>query len=70
MEHCLAGKFGEALEEVRDAMTDLARSLSLSELADKAYEPYEVSRPKIPAGKKGWGAAGKLDLERIRGMAG
>jgi len=27
---------------------------------------YEQFRPKIPEGKKGWGAAGQLDLDHIR----
>jgi hypothetical protein len=51
-------------------MTALAKSQSKAELADCAYELYEAFRPVIPAGKKGWGAAGKLDLGRIRDLAG
>jgi hypothetical protein len=70
VEGYLAGKFGEALEEVREAMTGLGRSLPLSELAVKAYELYEGFRPEIPPGKKGWGAAGRLHLARIRAMSG
>jgi hypothetical protein len=65
----LENKFGDALDAVRDAMTTLARSLGKTQLADTAYELYELFRPAIPAGKKGWGAAGKLDLERIRSLA-
>lgn len=30
---------------------------------------YEEFRPEIPAGKKGWGVAGGLDLELIERMA-
>jgi hypothetical protein len=30
---------------------------------------YEKFRPEIPPGKKGWGAAGKLDLDCVRKMA-
>jgi hypothetical protein len=50
-------------------MTEFARSLPLSELADRAYALYEAFRPEVPPGKKGWGAAGPLDLTRIRAMA-
>ena len=52
-----------------EALTQLARSLSLSELALRGYELYEAFRPEIPPGKKGWGAAGRLDLDRIRAMS-
>jgi len=69
VERYLAGKFGDALEDAEEAMTALARSLPPSEAASKAYDLYEAFRPQIPRGKKGWGAAGRLDLERIRKMA-
>src|ERR1019366_4826341 len=36
-----------------------------SELAHDAYPLYERFRPEIPAGKKGWGAKGDLDLALI-----
>jgi hypothetical protein len=52
----LEGKSGDALEDVSKAMLELARSLPLSELAEKAYSLYEKFRPHIPPGKKGWGA--------------
>ena len=65
----LESKFGDALEDVSNAMLDLAKSLSPSELAEKAYALYEILRPEIPPGKKGWGASGKLDLDVIRKMA-
>ena len=55
-------KFGEALPEVRLAMVDLARSYSREELAGRAFALYEVFRPAVPKGKKGWGVAGELDL--------
>jgi len=51
-------------------MKELAKSLTPSELAEKAYSLYERFRPEIPPGKKGWSASGKLDLEAIRRMAG
>jgi len=65
----LESKFGDALEDVSDAMLELAKSLPPSELAGKAYGLYEKFRPEIPPGKKGWGASGKLDLDLIREMA-
>jgi hypothetical protein len=51
-------------------MKELAKSLTPSELAEKAYSLYEKFRPEIPPGKRGWGASGKLDLEDIRKMVG
>jgi hypothetical protein len=65
----LESKFGDALDEVYDAMKGLAKSLTPSELPQKAYGLYEKFRPEIPAGKRGWGASGKLELEVIRKMA-
>jgi hypothetical protein len=60
---------GDALEDVSNAMLELARSLAPSQLAEKAYALYEKFRPEIPPGKKGWGASGKLDLDGLRKMA-
>ena len=68
VEACLKSKFGDALDEVTEVMLELARSLPPSELAEKAYALYEKFRPEIPPGKKGWGASGKLDFDRIRKM--
>jgi len=34
-----------------------------------AYVLYERFRPEIPAGARGWGAKGPLDLEHIHRMA-
>jgi hypothetical protein len=65
----LEGRFGDALEEVSNAMLELAESLPPSQLAEKAYTLYERFRPQIPPGKKGGGASGKLDLDLIRKMA-
>jgi hypothetical protein len=65
----LESKFGDALEDVSNAMLELAKSLPPSELVGKAYALYEKFRPEIPPGKKGWGASGKLDLDLIRKMA-
>lgn len=61
----LESKFGEALPEVRQAMTDLARSHSREDLAGRAFALYEAFRPAVPKGEKGWGVAGELDLARL-----
>ena len=66
----LEGKFGDAFAAARNAMAALAKSLPPADLAATAYPLYEKFRPEIPAGKKGWGVAGVLDLGRIRSMAG
>jgi hypothetical protein len=58
----LESKFGDILEDVSNAMLELARPLPPAELAGKAYALYEKFRPEILSGKKGWGASGKLDL--------
>jgi hypothetical protein len=66
----LEGKFGDALGAVEQAMQTLAASRDPGELARSAYSLYEAFRPEVPAGVRGWGAAGVLDLERIRKAAG
>jgi hypothetical protein len=58
----LQDKFGEDLKAVGSAMKKLARAYKPQELAHDAYRLYERFRPDIPAGKKGWGAKGDLDL--------
>ena len=50
-------------------MEKLAKAYKPQELAHDAYRLYERFRPAIPAGVKGWGARGDLDLGRIEGMA-
>jgi hypothetical protein len=62
-------KFGDALPDVRAAMEALARAYPPEQLATKAYALYERFRPAIPEGKKGWGAAGPLNLDAIRALA-
>ena len=62
VERYLEGKFGEHLVAVRQAMAKLATKFSPEELAERAFGLYEKFRPEIPAGVRGWGAAGKLDL--------
>jgi len=65
----LQSKFGDALGAVERAMEELAASLDAEELARSAVSLYEAFRPEVPAGVRGWGAAGVLDLERIRTAA-
>jgi hypothetical protein len=65
----LEGKFGEALPAARSAMAKLARSRTRSVLAADAYRLYTQFRPSIPAGVRGWGAKGVLDLARIAALA-
>jgi hypothetical protein len=65
----LEAKFGEALPAVEHAMLELARAFEPGELARRAYALYEAFRPDVPAGTRGWGAAGVLDLARIRAAA-
>jgi hypothetical protein len=62
VESYLDAKFGDALPTVRSAMKRLATSYAPAELAEVAYPLYESFRPSVPAGKKGWGAKGVLDL--------
>jgi len=65
----LESKFGEALDAVRASMAALAKSLDKDELAASAYSLYESFRPGIPAGVRGWGAKGVLDLAKVRALA-
>ena len=65
----LESKFGDALEDVSNAMAELAKSLPPTQLAQKAYTLYDKFRPEIPPGKRGWGVSGKLDLDLLRRMA-
>lgn len=65
----LAQKFKEHLPEVRQAMQTLAESMPPEELERRGYALYEEFRPEIPEGKRGWGAAGELDLDHLLRMA-
>jgi hypothetical protein len=51
------------------AVQKLAKAYRAQELAHDAYPLYERFRPDIPAGKKGWGAKGDLDLGLIGWLA-
>jgi hypothetical protein len=65
----LVSKFKDALPEVKAAMDELAASLSPGDLAMRAYEMYEQFRPAVPAGVRGWGARGEIDLDKLRSLA-
>lgn len=65
VERYLAGKFGDALDDARAAMTALAAAFPPAELAANAFTLYERFRPTIPAGTRGWGAKGVLDLAAL-----
>jgi hypothetical protein len=65
----LETKFGDNLEAARSAMTALAKAYKPKELSIEAFGLYEQFRPDVPAGTKGWGAKGVLDLRKILAMA-
>jgi len=67
--HYLESKFGENLGLVRRVMVKLVNSMPAEKIAELAYRLYEEFRPAIPAGIKGWGAAGELDLELIERLS-
>lgn len=69
VERYLESKFGESLEAARAAMAKVAHSFSTDELAGQAFAMYEEFRPAIPAGVRGWGAKGVLDLARVTALA-
>jgi len=70
VERYLEARFGEALPAARAAMVALAAAFGREELAERAFALYEAFRPSIPAGTRGWGARGTLDLGRVRALAG
>jgi hypothetical protein len=65
----LERRFGAALPEVRAALEELAAAFRAEELAERAYGLYVEFRPEVPKGKRGWGAKGPLDTDRIRSLA-
>ena len=69
VERYLASKFGDALDDARQAMRELAAAFKPEELATVAFGLYEKFRPSIPAGATGWGAKGELKLDLIRSLA-
>jgi hypothetical protein len=69
VERYLQQKFKDQLPQVRQAMQALAQSMDQDALERRAYDLYEEFRPDVPEGKRGWGAAGELDLDKIQRMA-
>ncbi len=69
VERYLESKFGDSLPDVRSAMERLAASRRRERLAEEAFRLYEQFRPTVPAGLKGWGAAGDLDIAGIVALA-
>ncbi len=65
----LASKLKDALPQVKAAMEALAASLPPAELAVRGYDLYEQFRPVVPAGVRGWGAPGDLDLDKLHALA-
>ena len=65
----LGKKFGCELEPVRAALRALAEVYSPEALDQAAFGLYESFRPAVPAGARGWGAQGELDLARIARLA-
>jgi hypothetical protein len=69
VERYLESKFGESLGPVREAMRQLAKAFRPEELSQNAFHLYEKFRPAIPEDVTGWGAKGRLDIDRIRSLA-
>ncbi len=69
VERYLRSKFGEHYADAKEAMEALAKAHTPKQLGSKAYDLYESFRPNIPEGVKGWGAAGNLNLNKIRALA-
>jgi hypothetical protein len=69
IERYLAVRFQGRLEEARRAMAELAASYSPDELHRRGFRLYEAFRPPVPAGERGWGVAGELDLGEVRAAA-
>ena len=64
----LGRSFGDDLGRVEGAMERLAASRKPAELEKAAYGRYEQFRPAVPAGQRGWGARGRLDLKIIESL--
>lgn len=60
--------FGDELDKVRDAMTELAKAYKKDDLDQQAFDLYADFRPAVASGQKGWGQKGELDLKRIRSL--
>ena len=69
VERYLFTKFGEGYDDALGAMRLLAKSRTPKALAAEGFHLYERFRPSVPAGTRGWGAKGTLELEAIRKLA-
>jgi hypothetical protein len=69
VERYLESKFGAGLPALRRAMERLARSLPPARLAERGFALYERFRPEVPAGTRGWGAKGRLDMGVLAKLA-
>lgn len=58
-----------AVRKKREALAPLAQAYLPDEIAERAYDRHVRFRPEVPAGVKGWGAAGVLDLAKILSLA-
>jgi hypothetical protein len=65
----LAKAFGDHLDEVRQAMDELASRYEPAELNRIGFRLYEKFRPDVPYGNEGWGKRAVLDVEVIRAAA-
>jgi hypothetical protein len=70
VERNLFTKFGEGYDDALGAMRLLAKSRTPKALAAEGFHLYERFRPSVPAGTRGWGAKGTLDLAAIGKLAG
>jgi hypothetical protein len=61
----LVKAFGEHLDEVRQAMEELADRYEPAELNRIGFRLYGKFRPDVPAGNEGWGAKAVLEVEKI-----
>jgi hypothetical protein len=68
VERYLVGKFKDRLDDAWRAMAELAASYPPEELHRRGFRLYEAFRPAVPAGERGWGAAGELELGKVRGL--
>jgi hypothetical protein len=62
----LVKAFGDHLDEVRQAMDELADRYEPAELNRIGFRLYEKFRPDAPYGTEGWGKRAVLDVEMIR----
>ncbi len=70
VERYLDKAFGESLAAVREAMEQLAAARPPAEIDAAAFGLYEEFRPRVASGQRGWGQKGRLDLRKLRELAG